>query len=290
MSDLRLRTEKTLPLLGAESGGWTVAAGGLLGRKAEGAGVVLIFQGNPAALDVIAEPYYRYSQWRWTRAFSQLLSNLGASFQNDSALFDLKPNLFGPVEIAGNWKVKMELPMKPSASEAAPSVDPGPSDLSISRPEFNDSTWAAVKIPVMNKLGPIDLETVDGVLWARKKIVIPAEWQGMGDFNLNLGPIDDHDITYFNGNKVGTIGKDDPKAGTKPRTYRIAGWMAKFGAENTIAVRVFDQHGGGGFGASGAPLSMNLELRKTVEAAGYYVPGFLMDKASGDDPARYTRW
>ena len=56
------------------------------------------------------------------------------------------------------------------------------------------------------------------------------------------------------------------------------------------AIRLFDQYGGGGFGASGTPLSMRLELRKRPERPSVYVPGFLTDKQMGDDPARYTRW
>ena len=288
-SDLRLRTEKPWPLL-TSAPGWEIAANGLLGRKVQGKGVLLVFQGNPAALDTAVEPYYRISQWRWTRTLSQLLANLGASFENDSAFFDLKPNPFGPLELSGDWKVKQELALPSSASPSAPTKDPGSKDISLSKPEFDDLSWATVRLPAMNTLGPIDLEKIDGILWARRKIAVPAEWKGQGDLNLNLGPLDDHDITYFNGKKVGNMGAEDAKSWSKPRSYRIAAWMVKPGAENTIAVRLFDQFGGGGFGASGAPLSMNLELRKPVEEIGFYVPGFKTDKAMGDDPARYTRW
>ena len=279
-----------MPLLSGAANGWELAAGGLLGRKVEGPGVLIVFQGNPSTLDVANEPYYRFSQWRWTRTVSQLLANLGAGFTNDLAFFNLKPNPYGALELSGNWQTKLELSLPASASPDSPSVDPGMKDIALSKPEFNDTSWEQVKLPTMNSIGTIDLEKIDGIVWVRKKITVPAEWKNQGDLNLTLGNMDDHDITYFNGNKVGGIGKEDAKSWSKPRTYRVAAWMVKPGEENTIAIRLFDQFGGGGFGAGGTPLSMNLELRKTVEQAGYYLPGFRVDKEMGDDPARYTRW
>jgi hypothetical protein len=66
--------------------------------------------------------------------------------------------------------------------------------------------------------------------------------------------------------------------------------MIRPGEMNTLAIRVFNQFGGGGFGAPKAPFSMRLELAKPVDAGGLYVPGFRHDRDYGDDPARYVRW
>ena len=54
------------------------AANGLLARVNSGSGVMLVFQGNPLALDSAHKLYYRFSEWRWTRALSQILTNLGS--------------------------------------------------------------------------------------------------------------------------------------------------------------------------------------------------------------------
>ena len=205
-------------------------------------------------------------------------------------MFELTPDPFVPIELAGDCEVLSEITFPASPSVAEASIDPGPKIPEASKPDFNDSAWPLVRLPAMNEIGDIDWQTSDGSLWARRKISIPAEWKNMGDASLVLGTMDDHDTTYFNGTKVGSVGKDNSQAWNTPRSYRIPAWMIQAGQENTIAIRLFDQYGGGGFGASGTPLSMRLELRKRPERASAYVPGFQTDKQMGDDPARYTRW
>jgi sialate O-acetylesterase len=64
---------------------------------------------------------------------------------------------------------------------------------------------------------------------------------------LKLGAIDDFDTTYFNGERVGSTGPDTPNAWTAQRSYRVPGALVRAG-RNTVAVRVFDRVGGGGFG------------------------------------------
>jgi beta-galactosidase len=83
-SDLRSRTEHQAWLI--QSGG-EVAANGLLSRLQLGNGVVLFAQLDPNGLNADVKTYLRYTRWRQMRAIAQILTNLGASFQADSVIF-----------------------------------------------------------------------------------------------------------------------------------------------------------------------------------------------------------
>ncbi|MCY7423105.1 MAG: 9-O-acetylesterase [Chitinophagaceae bacterium] len=84
------------------------------------------------------------------------------------------------------------------------------------------------------------LPEFDGVVWFKKKINIPAAMAGK-EVTLSLGTIDDNDITWLNGEKVGeTTGYN------VNRKYTIPPNLVKEG-ENELTVRVFDGSGGGGF-------------------------------------------
>jgi sialate O-acetylesterase len=86
---------------------------------------------------------------------------------------------------------------------------------------------------------------------------------------LSLGPIDDDDVTYFNGAKVGAIGYGHPDHWTAPRSYTVPGRLVKAG-RNVIACRVLD--GGGGGGIYGSPEQMRLsaagDARQAIGLAG----------------------
>jgi sialate O-acetylesterase len=83
------------------------------------------------------------------------------------------------------------------------------------------------------------LPDFDGIVWFRKTITIPKSWEGK-DMTVQLGMIDDNDITWFNGEKIG-----ETEGYTKLRRYTIPGAKVKAG-NNTIVVRVYDAAGDGG--------------------------------------------
>ena len=91
---------------------------------------------------------------------------------------------------------------------------------------------------------------IDGAVWFRKVLELPESWAGK-DLVLNLTPIDDQDVTYFNGQKVGSIGRETPNSYMIPRKYVVPGSLVH-GGRNVIAVRVFDSAGEGGFSRGGA--------------------------------------
>ncbi len=106
--------------------------------------------------------------------------------------------------------------------------------------DYNDNNWDTIQLPQLwekTKIG-----SFDGAIWFRKKINIPAAWEGK-TLQLNLGPIDDMDVVYINGVKIG--GYEIEGYWDKPREYEINPEFIKTG-ENLIAVRVIDNRGGGG--------------------------------------------
>ena len=105
-------------------------------------------------------------------------------------------------------------------------------------PAFNDSDWTDCSIPAGFA------SDVDGVMWFRRTVDLPAAWAGK-DLQLFLGAIDDCDETYFNGVKVGAIGTETPEYWAKERKYTIPGKLVRVG-RNVIAVRVSDMFGDGG--------------------------------------------
>jgi len=101
--------------------------------------------------------------------------------------------------------------------------------------------------------GPV--QEHDGHAWYRCFVKIPGDWSGQ-DLRLQLGRIDDVDETFFNGSRVGGMGRSDPyqSASGQSRDYRVPANQVRFGEGNLIAVRVYD--GGGAGGISAGPLAV----------------------------------
>ena len=102
--------------------------------------------------------------------------------------------------------------------------------------EFADAAWKTMDLPQNWENAGLN---IDGTVWFRKAIDIPEALAGQ-DLLLQLGPIDDNDVTYFNGQKVG-----ETAGWTIPRKYAIPAALAKAGPA-VIAVCVVDTGGGGG--------------------------------------------
>ena len=110
--------------------------------------------------------------------------------------------------------------------------------------DFDDSSWLAMKLP--EKIQSIWPST-NGVFWFRKEVDIPASWAGK-DITLSLGPVDDFDETYINGELVGT-----GTVWNMAREYVVPGRIVKPG-RSVICIRVTDDHGDGGLYGSGDDL------------------------------------
>lgn len=106
---------------------------------------------------------------------------------------------------------------------------------------FDDSGWKVATLPgVWENSNDEELKGLDGVVWYRREIEIPDGAAGR-DLTLELGAIDDADATYWNGELIGETNDHQ-----KLRSYVIPANKVRF-TRNTLAVRVLDTGGGGGF-------------------------------------------
>lgn len=103
---------------------------------------------------------------------------------------------------------------------------------------FDDSTWSEMQVPGHWADGPTG--NVNGVVWFRRKVTIPKSMTGKAG-KLWMGRIVDSDSVFVNGKFVGTTSYQYP-----PRRYQFGADVLKEG-ENTIAVRVINSAGHGGF-------------------------------------------
>lgn len=94
------------------------------------------------------------------------------------------------------------------------------------------------------------LPDFDGSVWFQKVVDIPSEWEGK-TLTLNLGKIDDKDITYFNGKEIARGDGYYVK-----RTYSVPAELVKSG-KGIITVKVQDQSGTGGICGSPEELSID---------------------------------
>ncbi len=168
------------------------------------------------------------------------------AWMNDSALADA--GLEQRLEAARESLAKVDLvtPEGPSLTVAAdtsrwPAVD------------YNDAAWHPVDLPgIIEASGP----QIDGVFWYRRTFDAPEAEAGV----LTLGPIDDFDETYVNGQLVGQTGRETPGFYQHPREYVVpAGLLRATG--NVIAVRVTDIGGEGGFKGEASELNLRVGER-----------------------------
>ncbi len=121
--------------------------------------------------------------------------------------------------------------------------------------DADESAWKSADMPrEWQQAGQPDF---DGVAWLRRVFEAPADWAGQ-DLRLELGPVDDFDTSFFNGEAVG--GQDNWQT---PRAYRVPGRLVKAG-RNVIAIRVLDNAGMGGL--TGRPEQLRVSLAGSTQA------------------------
>ena len=132
--------------------------------------------------------------------------------------------------------------------------------------------------------------------WYRRTIEIPKEYRGK-TFVLNVGRIDDCDVTYFNGQRIGATGRMPPSARTGSQAYRSA-WenvrlykvpekLVKDGA-NVVAVRAYNGEGKGGMYDAAAAIKREGPFDPTSPAGdggGYLDGGIGWYRKTFDTPA-----
>ncbi|MEM6345717.1 MAG: sialate O-acetylesterase [Bacteroidota bacterium] len=103
--------------------------------------------------------------------------------------------------------------------------------------DLDESEWEDMMLP--NLWESAGLPNLDGIVWFRFSFEIPND-QALSDAQILLGPIDDNDITYLNGQEIGRY-----NGYNTPRVYEVSKGALRKG-KNVIAVRVEDTGGGGG--------------------------------------------
>ena len=142
-------------------------------------------------------------------------------------------------------------------------------DKGLKDGNIDDATWAAADLSDAdwNTLAqPVTwsktdaLKDFDGIVWMRREVDIPAALAGK-DLKLELGAIDDEDITYWNGQRIGMTAGWNVN-----RSYSVAGKLVKAG-RNVLTIRVNDTGGDGGFFKDGKDFNASAD-KTTVSLAG----------------------
>ncbi|HEU5070799.1 MAG TPA: sialate O-acetylesterase [Verrucomicrobiae bacterium] len=113
-------------------------------------------------------------------------------------------------------------------------------------PSLEDADWKTIPQPDIWENHGLN---IDGVVWERFAVTIPQSWAGK-ELTLHLAPVDNEDLTYWNGTKVGE-GNDYKQV----RSYTVPASLVKAGS-TVIAIRVNDTDGWGGI--NGKPEDMFL--------------------------------
>ncbi len=126
---------------------------------------------------------------------------------------------------------------------------------------IDDAGWATQTLPgYWEQQGFRD---VDGVAWYRRTVSIPDQWKGK-KLKLSLGVIDDADVTWVNGTKVGENTRWDAK-----RRYDVPAEVTSSN-ELSIAVKVTDGNLGGGIVGDANELSVGPAGEAPISLAGQW--------------------
>lgn len=129
-------------------------------------------------------------------------------------------------------------------------------------PAFDAGAWMHITLPT--KWEEAGLPDVDGIVWFRRAIDLPADWAGK-EATLHLGPIDDADTTWVNGTQVGAIDTYNTA-----RDYAVPAGVLEAG-ENVIAIRVLDTGGAGGVWGTAEDMRLETEGLAPLPLAGDWV-------------------
>jgi len=95
-------------------------------------------------------------------------------------------------------------------------------------------------VELLLSFSQMSIEESDATYWFRKEVTVPESWANR-DLILDLGQIDDWDMTFFNGHKIG-----ENRAYGANRSYRVPGKYVKAGS-NLITIRLINLYHNGGF-------------------------------------------
>ena len=130
------------------------------------------------------------------------------------------------------------------------------------QPDADLREWKEIKVP--GYIQENGLPGVNGIVWLRTEVTIPDSWTDK-ELTLNLGPVDDNDITFFNGKEIGRT-----DGWMAPRSYKIPASMVK-GGKATITVRVTDTGASGGMYGSADGVNLTGHDGAQIKLAGQWL-------------------
>ena len=114
-------------------------------------------------------------------------------------------------------------------------------------PDLDDTAWG--QIAVGTPWETAGHPGLDGFAWYRARFLAPRR-APPGPLMLDLGRIDDADQTFVSGTQVGSSGTPPPNYVADWQGYRryaVPQEAVRWGRENTVAIRVYDGGGPGGW-------------------------------------------
>ncbi len=213
------------------------------------AGLVIFCGLDPEALAASRQFYADEGGWR---VIDRLLANLDAGLADRLHLFTntrFRNNTRGVPQVKlVDWRFR---------------IDPRNQGMKLGwqKPTPPDENWRSIKAGVcweacgVKTVNPAHeyanekerkrAKHYDGHAWYKVRIRVPIAWKGKPVY-LEMGSVDDFDHTFFNGVEIGHTGKETPRWWSARRYYRVPESAIRFGAENWIAIHVFDRKGDGG--------------------------------------------
>lgn len=244
-ADLYLREARELPVLDNPPDWMVTTSPALFGRYDFRTGAQLIMTLSP---DQVEEKFWLREKISrvWNAVFNNMNVGLGKDFRLFTS-FKIRHNTKTPslgVIVPEKAGLKLDPENRGSVNDSKGFV-PVKLNLPWEEQGFQMFNPHHIYPPNVNE----KLKNMyDGWAWYRIPVTIPENWK-TGKILFKCSSIDDADITYFNGARIGET-KLSADSYRIPRSYPIPSSLVKFGEENWIVIRVYDRWGKGGITGS----------------------------------------
>lgn len=183
-----------------------------------------------------------HSSWGGTPAESWIEGKILANDNDFKATIAALDSVRPQMKVLEAWLKKfpsVDVSTRPDGSDPIVGIDMF--DSICINPSLDHSSWQTMTLPT--EVEKTSVGEFDGAIWFRREVEIPQNWDGK-ELLLTLGAIDDRDVTYFNGHRIG--GYEESGKYQMNREYNIPANLVKSG-KAVIAVKMIDTQGGGGF-------------------------------------------
>lgn len=124
---------------------------------------------------------------------------------------------------------------------------------------FEGTAWDPTPGSSRRGTGDDRLHERTGEFWYRREFVVPDHWRE-AELALLLGAVDDFDVTWINGRRIGRTEVETPHHWETPRFYRLPARMVRPGQTNTLLIKVTNPAFDGGDGPAVLGLASALSV------------------------------